>query len=310
MLINHSTNIAVKRLMLNVPDCFIADIQGWYEYVHNGLHPYPKPYSPNTIRIYLSADVNHTFKYLKPDYSNIQEAVLMAMSKCQRDQYSLKKDILDSSISLTKYLIQVNKLSEDVLNLLRAIKLKRLKEVNKTVVREKLFYDLDGTIKINFKEEKQRLYLVIIYILYFTGMRLSEVANLETKDIDFHRDTIYLRNRKGGKNTLIGLNSKLKPVLLDYLSKRKFSNRKQVLINLSGEPLSRDYIGKAIKKLSDLSNEKFSPHSFRRGLATYAIERNVPVAEVQQILGHADYKTTLSYYCPDKEAVVRKMVNW
>jgi integrase/recombinase XerD len=138
--------------------------------------------------------------------------------------------------------------------------------------------------------------LAIIDFLSSTGVRVGELVQLNINDIDFvNRSCIVLG--KGNKEREIYFDARTKLHLEKYLSMRKDDNKALFVslispykrLNISGVEIRLRNIGKKSNIL------KVHPHKFRRTLATKAIDKGMPIEQVQQLLGHSKIDTTMHY---------------
>ena len=138
--------------------------------------------------------------------------------------------------------------------------------------------------------------LALIDLLASTGMRVGEVTLLNRSDIDFeNRECIVLG--KGGKERTVYFDARTKIHLEQYLEHR--DDQDPALFVALGGNHNRLGIGGIEKRLRDLGQElgisKLHPHKFRRTLATMAIDKGMPVEQLQCLLGHQRIDTTLQY---------------
>ena len=138
--------------------------------------------------------------------------------------------------------------------------------------------------------------LSLVELLISTGMRVGELVNLNINSINFEdRSCIVLG--KGNKEREVYFDAKTKLRLKEYISKRNDSN--DALFVSMREPhqrLSISGIELIIRTLGINSNiNKVHPHKFRRTLATMAIDKGMPVEQVQKLLGHVKIETTMHY---------------
>ena len=138
--------------------------------------------------------------------------------------------------------------------------------------------------------------LAIIDMLASTGMRIGEMVLLNRDDIDFtERECIVLG--KGDKERVVYFDARTKLHLQSYLATRTDEN--PALFVTLNTPHKRMHIGGIEKRLHQfgrqLGIEKLHPHKFRRTLATMAIDKGMPIEQLQQLLGHQRIDTTLQY---------------
>ena len=138
--------------------------------------------------------------------------------------------------------------------------------------------------------------LAIIDLLASTGMRVGELVALNKKDIDFEkRECIVLG--KGDKERKVYFDARAKIHLEEYLKERSDTNPALfVTLNQPNERLKISGVEIRVRKLGkELNINKVHPHKFRRTLATRAIDKGMPIEQVQVLLGHTKIDTTLQY---------------
>ena len=138
--------------------------------------------------------------------------------------------------------------------------------------------------------------LAIIDLLASTGMRVGEMVLLNRNDIDFNeRECIVLG--KGDKERIVYFDAQSKLHLKHYLDSRN-DNNEALFVSLR-EPHNRLSIGGVEVMLRNIGHElnihKVHPHKFRRTLATMAIDKGMPIEQLQHLLGHQKIDTTLQY---------------
>ena len=138
--------------------------------------------------------------------------------------------------------------------------------------------------------------LAMIDMLASTGMRVGELVRLNIKDIDFeNRECVVFG--KGSKERPVYFDARTKIHLKNYLAGRTDDNPALFVSLLS--PHNRLEISGVEVRLRKLGRRlgitKVHPHKFRRTLATRAIDKGMPIEQVQQLLGHAKIDTTMHY---------------
>ena len=138
--------------------------------------------------------------------------------------------------------------------------------------------------------------IAMIDLLASTGMRVGELVNLNREDIDFHERQCVVFG-KGNKEREVYFNARTKIHLQNYLNSRTDDNP-ALFVSLSN-PHSRLSISGVEVRLRTLGRKvniaKVHPHKFRRTLATMAIDKGMPIEQVQRLLGHVKIDTTLHY---------------
>ena len=138
--------------------------------------------------------------------------------------------------------------------------------------------------------------LAMIDLLNSTGMRVGELVKLNIEDVNFNeRECIVLG--KGEKERKVYFDARTKIHLQNYINSRCDNNEALFASLLS--PFNRLQISGVEIRLRQLGKKlninKVHPHKFRRTLATRAIDKGMPIEQVQQLLGHQKIDTTLQY---------------
>ena len=138
--------------------------------------------------------------------------------------------------------------------------------------------------------------LAMIDLLSSTGMRVGEMVLLNREDIDFsERECIVFG--KGNKERVVYFDARTKIHLKNYLDSRSDVNP-ALFVSLKA-PFERLKIGGVEARLREMGKRldipKVHPHKFRRTLATMAIDKGMPIEQLQQLLGHQRIDTTLKY---------------
>jgi site-specific recombinase XerD len=138
--------------------------------------------------------------------------------------------------------------------------------------------------------------LAIIDLLASTGMRVGEMVRLNRSDIDFNERECVVFG-KGDKERLVYFDARTKIHLQNYLASR--TDSESALFVTLKAPYKRLQIGGVETRLREMGKQldipKVHPHKFRRTLATMAIDKGMPIEQLQQLLGHQRIDTTLKY---------------
>ena len=138
--------------------------------------------------------------------------------------------------------------------------------------------------------------LAMIDMLASTGMRVGEMVLLNRDDINFNERECVVFG-KGDKERVVYFDARAKIHLQNYLNAREDSNP-ALFVSLRA-PAERLKIGGVEVRLRELGKQlgipKVHPHKFRRTLATMAIDKGMPIEQLQQLLGHQRIDTTLQY---------------
>ena len=178
----------------------------------------------------------------------------------------------------------------------RIHKIKSAKTVKETYTDEMLEYMRDNCDLLRD--------LAIIDMLASTGMRVGELVHLNIEDVDFeNRECVVLG--KGSKERPVYFDARTKIHLRNYLESRNDDNPALFVSML--KPYNRLNISGVEIRLRELGRKlditKVHPHKFRRTLATRAIDKGMPIEQVQKLLGHSKIDTTMQYAMVDQENV-------
>lgn len=172
--------------------------------------------------------------------------------------------------------------------------MKRIHKIKtKTVVKGTISDEGIEKLRDNCKEKRD---LAIIDLLYSTGIRVGELVNLNIDDIDLEgRECIVYG--KGDKERRVYFDAKAKVHLKEYIEARKDKNDALfVTLDAPYDRLKISGVEIRLRKLGrELDLERIHPHKFRRSMATRAIDKGMPIEQVQKILGHSQIDTTMQY---------------
>ena len=138
--------------------------------------------------------------------------------------------------------------------------------------------------------------LAIIDLLYSTGIRVGELVNLNISDIDFEaRECVVFG--KGDKERKVYFDAKAKIHLQEYIKSRTDNNPALfVTLDSPNDRLKISGVEIRMRRLGrELNMGKIHPHKFRRTMATRAIDKGMPIEQVQKLLGHSQIDTTMQY---------------
>ena len=137
----------------------------------------------------------------------------------------------------------------------------------------------------------------IFELLYGCGLRVSELTNLEVKNIDLSSKILRCFG-KGSKERIVPIGEKAKKAILKYLELRNLypdNNSKKLFLNNKGQEISRQKVYELSQKVGKIINKHISPHVFRHSFATHLLENGADLRVVQELLGHSSVSTTQLY---------------
>ncbi len=264
-----------------------------------------KSYSVNTIKSYyreLSDWVNFLEqKYVESPSINKNDPLLLRIYLREKTKKLTNRSVarIISSISSFQKFIDRNKKFKPYIFKLPRIKFSsKLPEFLSQEEASSLF---DDTVMI----DKSKTYqfsrdFLIVSILYATGIRREEVANIKIENIEMNSGIITVTG-KGNKIRQVPLGETTLNDLKLYLDKRKqFLKTKDVsnavlFLNKTGNKLSVRSIDRIVKKYGKIAGLDFTPHTLRHSFATHLLENGADLILIKEILGHSSLSTTQKY---------------
>lgn len=158
---------------------------------------------------------------------------------------------------------------------------------------------------------ENRRNVAIIYTFLYTGIRLSELLNLKSYEVNFDESYIFINKGKGSKDRYVPIHPKLLSILKSYISLRanELPKSKYFFTSYRSEKaLRKKNIYSIFKKLSIASNFHITPHMLRHTMAKLSLESNLNPYKLKEILGHSNIATTQIYMSVSTENI-RKSFN-
>ena len=142
----------------------------------------------------------------------------------------------------------------------------------------------------------------ILEVLYTTGIRRSELINLDLEHVELARGVISIRKGKGDKDRFVPLAERTAAWMRKYLVESRprlmvYRNQRAIFLSGRGNRLARNYLTELVRKAIEASgiDKRGGCHLFRHTAATLMLEGGADLRFIQQLLGHADVKTTQVY---------------
>ena len=247
---------------------------------------------------YYSSTLDNLIKNLEKPFNQIEtEDLRVYLSEYQKKNNASKQTIDNIRRILSSFFTWLEDEDYILKSPVRRIhKIKTMKQVKETYSDETL-----EKLRDNCKTIRD---LALIDMLASTGMRVGELVKLNRIDVDFsNRECVVLG--KGSKERVVYFDARTKLHLQNYLNSRKDENP-ALFVSLL-EPHNRLEIAGVeimLRKLGrSLEINKVHPHKFRRTLATKAIDKGMPIEQVQKLLGHSKIDTTMEYAIVDQQNV-------
>ena len=247
---------------------------------------------------YYSSTLDNLIKDLEKPFNQIEtEDLRTYLSEYQKKNNASKQTIDNIRRILSSFFTWLEDEDYILKSPVRRIhKIKTMKQVKETYSDEAL-----ERLRDNCKTIRD---LALIDMLASTGMRVGELVKLNRVDVDFvNRECVVLG--KGSKERVVYFDARTKLHLQNYLNSRTDDNE-ALFVSLL-EPHNRLEIAGVeimLRKLGrSLEINKVHPHKFRRTLATRAIDKGMPIEQVQKLLGHQKIDTTMEYAIVDQQNV-------
>lgn len=270
------------------------DITDWKEYNTELISNFEKTKklegcSPNTIRGYVDA-VNNLLRYL-------DKSIIGITTEDIRDYLEYKQDHdMVSPVTLDNHRRFLNSFFQ-YLNLNNYINRNPCRKIKRIKAPKRIKEPYTNEDIINMRNNIRNIRDLAIYeMLLSSGVRVSELCNMDKKDINYKENSVYVIG-KGNKERKTYFSDETKLALKEYLASRDDDNP-ALFVGLH-KPHNR--IGKVgvegmIRELGKRSGvKKAHPHKFRRTMATNFLNKGVPIEQVREILGHESVDTTTIY---------------
>ena len=203
-----------------------------------------------------------------------------------------ERKLADRSInyynSVIRFIYEVT--LDKVLNKKQLPMRKQKKTVYKVLTKEELSTFFNVCDNFKFK--------TIFMLVYGSGLRIGEVANLRVEDIDSKKMRIFVREGKGNKERYTILPKQSLEMLRTYWSKyRQNKRRGRIFLSETGKAITVGVIREHFRKYRRKAkiNEKATVHTLRHNFATDLIERGATLIQVKELMGHSNIRSTMAY---------------
>nr|WP_031307681.1 tyrosine-type recombinase/integrase [Mesobacillus boroniphilus] len=201
--------------------------------------------------------------------------------KVYNDFLRTKGIISESFIQLKRDRIKIAAGSED-----------NVEALSEEQVEQLLFY-VENRNKVSTRNKQ------IVYLLLYTGVRVSELIGIKIADVDFLTSQLTVIG-KGGKRREIGLRQDVLQLVRDYMKKERsesnFSHSDYLLVSQRAEKMHRDAVRDWLAKISKELGFKLHPHLFRYTFCTRLLKKGVDLTTVSKLAGHSTVSMTAKFY--------------
>ena len=274
-----------------------------YLYLEKGLSKNSVDAYKNDLILFLSYLESQNINPLDLRYNSVMEY----LSFCRKTGISGRTSAryLSAIRSFYNFLIREGILSYDPLAKVESPKITRHLPEYLTLEEIELLLN-----SISDKEVKGIRDKTIIELMYSSGLRISEVVNLDIDRVDI-KEEFLLISGKGNKERVVPFGKRAKVLLEKYINEARPILMKKALtsalfLNYRGERLSRKGIWKMIKAYARQTGirKNIKPHTLRHSFATHLIQNGADLRMVQELLGHSDISTTQIYTHLDKGTLI------
>ena len=246
-----------------------------------------KNLSKNSLNNYL-VDLDHFFFDQDSNSSNINIKIKTYIAQLRKR--NLKTSSVNRKISTLKNYLKFLHTEKiiDQIDFQEFESLSSVKKIPKAISKsqmEQIFEDLKKS-----KQTNAGLYILILKLIYLSGLRISEALNLKWSDINHQDNSIYVYG-KGSKERKVF-------IINDYLVQLKNLEKiNQHVFTINKKKISTRSVNKFLQNCYDnsLIKNKLSSHIFRHSFATTMLENNADIRHIQKLLGHSSISTTEIY---------------
>ena len=246
-----------------------------------------KNLSKNSLNNYL-VDLDQFFYDQDSNSSNINIKIKTYIAQLRKR--NLKTSSVNRKISTLKNYLKFLHTEKiiDQIDFQEFESLSSVKKIPKAISKsqmEQIFEDLKKS-----KQTNAGLYILILKLIYLSGLRISEALNLKWSDINHQDNSIYVYG-KGSKERKVF-------IINDYLVQLKnLDKNNQFVFTINKKKISTRSVNKFLQNCYDgsLIKNKLSSHIFRHSFATTMLENNADIRHIQKLLGHSSISTTEIY---------------
>ena len=246
-----------------------------------------KNLSKNSLNNYL-VDLDQFFFDQDSNSSNINIKIKTYIAQLRKK--NLKTSSVNRKISTLKNYLKFLHTEKiiDQIDFQEFESLSSVKKIPKAISKsqmEQIFEDLKKS-----KQTNAVLYILILKLIYLSGLRISEALNLKWSDINHQDNSIYVYG-KGSKERKVF-------IINDYLVQLKnLEKNNQYIFTINKKKISTRSVNKFLQNCYDnsLIKNKLSSHIFRHSFATTMLENNADIRHIQKLLGHSSISTTEIY---------------
>ena len=232
-------------------------------------------------------DVMKYFKEKELEEVTVEE-LRKYLLKYLREERNLSERSVNYYNSVIRFIYEVT--LDKLINKKQLPMRKQKKTVYKVLTKEELSTFFNCVDNFKFK--------TIFMLVYGSGLRIGEVANIRVEDIDSKKMRIFVREGKGNKERYTILPKQSLEMLREYWSKyRQHKRRGRIFLSETGKAITVGVIRKHFREYRRKAkiSEKVTVHTLRHNFATELIERGASILEVKELMGHSNIRSTMEY---------------
>jgi len=153
---------------------------------------------------------------------------------------------------------------------------------------------------------------LIVLLLLYTGVRVSELVNIKLRDVDLLSMNLTIAWGKGGKRREVPLKGEVIEAIKEYLQGQrkdnKFVDSEYLILTNRSAKMDRDAINRLLNRLESKLSIRMHPHKFRHTFCTNLLKRGVELTTVAKLAGHSSIQTTASFYINTSQKDKREAV--
>lgn len=254
-------------------ESYVNDVKGFQSYLEEKLKDVPV--------LSRFSFVRYKEHLMKEDYAVSTINKKINSLKVYNDFLRTKGLLNESFIQLKRDRIKIAAGSEDNVDALSDEQVEQL-----------LFY-VENRSKVSTRNK------LIVYLLLYTGVRVSELVSIKIADIDFLTNQLAVIG-KGGKRREIGLRQDVLQLVRDYMKEERsgsnFNLSYYLLVSQRAENMHRDAVRDWLAKISKELGFKLHPHLFRHTFCTRLLKKGVDLTTVSKLAGHSTVNMTARFY--------------
>jgi integrase/recombinase XerD len=217
---------------------------------------------------------------------------------------------LNSLQSFNQFLMDSNYLAEKIVDLKKdKVKLAAGSEKEVEVFTDGEIEKLLFFIQLEEVTSRDRL---IVLLLLFTGVRVSELVNVKLRDVDLLSMNLTIAWGKGGKRREVPLKGEVIEAIKEYLQgerkENKFADSEYLILTNRSAKMDRDAVNKLLERMESKLGIRMHPHKYRHTFCTRLLKRGVELTTVAKLAGHSSIQTTASFYINTSQKDKREAV--